>query len=636
MGLSSSQARLLSLTGRMHDIEYKAQHLEAQKLQMANESAHVYKEYENALNKTKIQVKQLASDGATSYIDATYNSMKSLGYTMKFQDDYKPIISTATESNFKVAGNNRDYFIALESGRVTTTNTKVNGVTEIYTADQLKNMSSSGNYRLMSDIDMTGINWTSKSFSGNLDGNGHTIRGLNKALFSTMSGTVSNLNINGDVTSRGILTNILDNGTVENVTISGSINTTSDGVGSLAGFIQGNSTINNCTSSANVSSTGAWVGGLIGQVDDKGVLTATNCNATGNVTGLGNVGGFIGGADWGGTCNISNSSASGNVYGTLNTTTGTTCVAGGFIGGAYGGEISNCESRGNVSAEGHVIGGFVGNAGADLGANTQLTIQNCNSYGNVVGNVSNNMLYKQDRGYIDAGGFASAVNGGIIKDCNAFGTTSSGNPAQKTTTFASSNMSGTNNIGKIINGYAAPNPPQTFTSNDDSPTKLVEVSEATTPNNNVITVTPPTVKTTETVNDTTGAGKTFDEINKYGGYIIEGTADDPVGRYGDDSNWFTTMVNEGLLFLFKNDNEGNEYQVNVATDTSLQEVTDDVDLKKAEAKYEADMRKINAKDKKFDTDLASLESERNAINTEMDTLKSVAKDNVDRTFKLFS
>ena len=65
-------------------------------------------------------------------------------------------------------------------------------------------------------------------------------------------------------------------------------------------------------------------------------------------------------------------------------------------------------------------------------------------------------------------------------------------------------------------------------------------------------------------------------------------------------------------------------------------MTNDVDLKKAEAKYEADMRKINAKDKKFDTDIASLESERNAISTEMDTLKSVAKDNIDRTFKLFS
>ena len=77
-------------------------------------------------------------------------------------------------------------------------------------------------------------------------------------------------------------------------------------------------------------------------------------------------------------------------------------------------------------------------------------------------------------------------------------------------------------------------------------------------------------------------------------------------------------------------------EVNIATDTSLQEVSDETELKKAEAKYEADMRKINAKDKKFDTDLAAMEQERNAIKTEIDTLKSVAKDNVDRTFKLFS
>ena len=48
------------------------------------------------------------------------------------------------------------------------------------------------------------------------------------------------------------------------------------------------------------------------------------------------------------------------------------------------------------------------------------------------------------------------------------------------------------------------------------------------------------------------------------------------------------------------------------------------------------MRKINNKDKKFDTDIAALEAERNAIKTEIDTLKSVAKDNVDRTYKLFS
>ena len=74
----------------------------------------------------------------------------------------------------------------------------------------------------------------------------------------------------------------------------------------------------------------------------------------------------------------------------------------------------------------------------------------------------------------------------------------------------------------------------------------------------------------------------------------------------------------------------------VSTNTGLQEVTDEVNLRKAEAKYEADMKRIDLKDRKYDTDLAALDTERNAIKQEMDTLKTVAKDNVERTFKLFS
>ena len=100
------------------------------------------------------------------------------------------------------------------------------------------------------------------------------------------------------------------------------------------------------------------------------------------------------------------------------------------------------------------------------------------------------------------------------------------------------------------------------------------------------------------------------------------------------------MVEAGFIVFRKPgiDADGKQIftEVNIATDTSLQEVQDETELKKAEAKYEADMRKIDAKDKKFDTDLAALEQERNAIKTEIDTLKTVAKDNVDRTFKLFS
>ena len=74
----------------------------------------------------------------------------------------------------------------------------------------------------------------------------------------------------------------------------------------------------------------------------------------------------------------------------------------------------------------------------------------------------------------------------------------------------------------------------------------------------------------------------------------------------------------------------------VAVNTSVQEVADEKELKKAEAKYEADMKRIDMKDRKYDSELAKYETERNAVKQEIDTLKNVAKDNVDRTFKLFS
>ena len=76
----------------------------------------------------------------------------------------------------------------------------------------------------------------------------------------------------------------------------------------------------------------------------------------------------------------------------------------------------------------------------------------------------------------------------------------------------------------------------------------------------------------------------------------------------------------------------------VAVNTHLREVADETDLKKAEAQYEADMNRINKKDTKYDTDteLAICENERNALKQEVDSLKTVIKDNVDRTFKLFS
>ena len=74
MGMAASQARLLTLTSRLHDIEYKAQNIESQKIALATQKDELYQAYCDALDATKIQVK--FNDGAgTTYIDANFSTL---------------------------------------------------------------------------------------------------------------------------------------------------------------------------------------------------------------------------------------------------------------------------------------------------------------------------------------------------------------------------------------------------------------------------------------------------------------------------------------------------------------------------------------------------------------------------------
>ena len=106
--------------------------------------------------------------------------------------------------------------------------------------------------------------------------------------------------------------------------------------------------------------------------------------------------------------------------------------------------------------------------------------------------------------------------------------------------------------------------------------------------------------------------------------------------YENDTTWLTNMINEGYLYIYTLNSDGELEQTSVATNTGLREVSDETNLKKAEAQYEADMLKIDKKERRYDTDLAAVENERDAISSEIDTLETVASDNVERTFKLFS
>jgi len=74
----------------------------------------------------------------------------------------------------------------------------------------------------------------------------------------------------------------------------------------------------------------------------------------------------------------------------------------------------------------------------------------------------------------------------------------------------------------------------------------------------------------------------------------------------------------------------------VAVELKLREVSDETDIARAEAEYEAALKKIDRKDDKYDKELAAIENQRKALTNEMDTLNTCIDENVDRTFKLFS
>ena len=71
MGMAASQARLLMITARMHDVEYQAQSIQNAKIQLATKSDEVYKDYLAALDATTLTVK----DSKGNTIAANFNNL---------------------------------------------------------------------------------------------------------------------------------------------------------------------------------------------------------------------------------------------------------------------------------------------------------------------------------------------------------------------------------------------------------------------------------------------------------------------------------------------------------------------------------------------------------------------------------
>lgn len=78
MGMAASQARLLMLTARLHDVEFEAQSIQSAKLQLATQQDAVYEDYQRALDAASLTLTTIDSSGAHSDVIANYNNLFSV------------------------------------------------------------------------------------------------------------------------------------------------------------------------------------------------------------------------------------------------------------------------------------------------------------------------------------------------------------------------------------------------------------------------------------------------------------------------------------------------------------------------------------------------------------------------------
>ena len=147
-----------------------------------------------------------------------------------------------------------------------------------------------GKYMLMADLDLSSAEQASISvFRGTLDGNNHTIKGLKQALFQVLEeGTVSNLNLSGVQISgsgdTGALANVIGTGTdvvisriANSATVAGTAN-----AGGLIGLVQATDDQEGAasvklTESYNIGEVSAvTAGGLIGAAEIPNLAAARN------------------------------------------------------------------------------------------------------------------------------------------------------------------------------------------------------------------------------------------------------------------------------------------------------------------------------------------------------------------------
>ena len=212
------------------------------------------------------QEEQPEEPGQTEAIQKVIDLINAIG---KVTEESGEAINAAREAYDSLTSEEQGQvsnYDVLEAAEEEYRNLSPESVTEIYDEKGLRGIEADGNYRLMSDIELTEP-WTPvSSFSGTLDGNGHVISGLQISgagfFFSTEEGAV-----------------------IRNLGLEGTVNHTgSSPAGALVGRANGTTTITGCYTNVAVTADSMEnVGGIVGEA--RAACIIENCYSLGTLTG---------------------------------------------------------------------------------------------------------------------------------------------------------------------------------------------------------------------------------------------------------------------------------------------------------------------------------------------------------------
>ena len=326
-----------------------------------------------------VNAKNVTFDGGRIVLDTERIYAEQDGEMQKVADPSKILDIRTTDTNNVVLGydayqegtgysnaDTKKFSVTNKEGKPET----VDGYMWVHDLDELQAMDTnrSGNYALRNSIDANAtLNNTftpigdTQFFSGNFDGLGYSIFGLNvkidgdatAGLFSTIrNANIRNFTINGGSISGGkyvgAVAGTAMNSTIENITNTAAVTGKTD-VGGIAGYTY-DTTMSGLINIGTITGTedSVNVGGVVGYMSD-GSLKGETYNL-GSVTGGWNIGGIAG--------QMTNGAKIGNdgddafqIYNQLNVT-GDYNV-GGIAGTLSGGTITNAANYGDILAKGY-------------------------------------------------------------------------------------------------------------------------------------------------------------------------------------------------------------------------------------------------------------------------------------------